>query len=74
MEIWEYVAKRKLKERGYSFSRLAKEVGVQKSYFSLIYNYKRVPSRKTALKIQEVTGGAVDAWELMQLCHEKSNQ
>lgn len=51
--------------QGITDTALAEIVGVHPSLFSHIRAGKKYPSRKTALRIQEATGGAVTVMELL---------
>lgn len=53
-----------LQKKGRKQTWMAEQIGVTETYVSLIANGRR-PSLSLALKIREVTGGAVDpgSWE-----------
>lgn len=53
-----------------SLRQFAKKIDYNFSYLSLVMNYKRVPSEKLAMKIEEETQGTVKGQALIKKCEK----
>lgn len=62
MKIKEY-----LEDKGLSAAKVAKKLGISRSYFNTIINERRVPSLHLARKIEAFCDGRVKAVEILKL-------
>jgi len=54
--------------REYAY-KIAKKAGISPVWFNAICNRWQIPSRKTALALDEASGGEMDAGELIKVRH-----
>jgi plasmid maintenance system antidote protein VapI len=74
MDIADYIHKRKKIEPKYSDRKLAKELNLPPNKLSQFKNYKLPLSTKLALKLEEITNGEVDAWEMIKEFHKRKEK
>lgn len=70
MELWQYLASLKIKDRSATYGKFAEKVKISRSRLSRIINYREPPSHDLADRIQVATNHQVLGWELTKLCKE----
>ena len=65
MDLYDYFHKRRKDEQGFNADFFADQLGISKSYLSLIINGRGAPSIILAFKIQDVTNGSVSFRDMM---------
>lgn len=73
IELWQYLASLKTKDRNYTYAEFADKVHVSRARLSRIVNYRDCPSYQLAKRIEEETGKKVSGWDLMEKCYNKSH-
>jgi transcriptional regulator with XRE-family HTH domain len=56
-----------LEDKGLSAPKIAKKLGITRSYFNQIINERRIPSIHLARKIESLCDGRVKATEILKL-------
>lgn len=66
MELIDWLHAKRKEDPTYTGKRFAEIIGAHPSRLGRIMRYKVCPSSKIALKIEEVTEGAVSGWEIIK--------
>lgn len=71
LELYQYFAEEKKKDWKFTQKSVADELGIASTHLCAISRYRVTPCPILALKIEEITGGVVKAWDLILLSLEK---
>lgn len=68
MELKDYLAKRKMVDKGFRRADFAKLIKISPTKLSLVTHYKKFPTALQAYAIEKETKGIVKGWDLILHC------
>ena len=75
MDLHEWLCRQKIKDSSFTEIGFSKKLGVTKNHFCKIKKGRERPSYELAKKIESLTDGNVNSWEIMSLKPlEKDNE
>jgi transcriptional regulator with XRE-family HTH domain len=74
MDLYEWLTRKRIEDRNFKDIQFAKKLGINRAQISRLKQGRYRPSVELAMKIEELTDGQVNAWEILKTATENMKE